>query len=221
MRTPVLVIALHGTRHAAGRAFAEELRDAVASRLPGIEVHLGWVDIHDDLLDATLPRLGQAVVVPTFLTAGYHVEHDVPAAVAASDGRAVAAPHVGGAVLGAVRSRLLEAGPLGDAVVLAAAGSLRANALDEVDAVARALSESIGRPVRVGYLYAAEPTVDQAVAFLREQGLADITVATYALGPGLYQDRLSALDVRAVAHPIGVHPRLVDIIVGRYWSEAA
>ena len=34
------------------------LRDAVAARVPGVDVELGWVDIHDTRLDATLAALG-------------------------------------------------------------------------------------------------------------------------------------------------------------------
>ncbi|WP_040158187.1 sirohydrochlorin chelatase [Nigerium massiliense] len=219
MTRPSLVIALHGTRHAAGLTVAGELRDEVARQLPGVDIHLGWVDIHDELLDTTLAGLGPAVVVPAFLTAGYHVEHDVPEAIATVGGRAVASEHIGLGVLGAVRDRLLEAGPLGDAVVLAAAGSKRVGALGEVQDAARVLAAWIDRPVRVGYLYAAHPSVEETVAGLRAEGFADLTVGTYALAPGLYADRLAALDVRAVARPVGLHPEFVTAIAQRYRSK--
>jgi len=216
LTAPTLVLTLHGTRQPAGLAAALALRDAVAARVPGVDVELGWVDIHDTRLDATLAALGPAVVVPAFLTAGYHVDHDVARAIASTNGRAVAASHLGGDALDAVRDRLLEAGPLGDAVVLAAAGSKRPGAVAEVEASARRLSDAVGRPVLAGFFYSASPTPEEAVAALRARGLADVTVATYALLPGLYQARLAGLDVRAVAEPVGVHPRLVDSIVARY-----
>lgn len=216
-----LVIALHGTRRPEGLDFAEALTAAVASRLPGVRVEPAWVDIHDVLLPQTLAGVGDAVVVPAFLTAGYHVGTDVPdaiASVARRRSRVVATEHVGPLLGDAVHDRLLQTGPLPDAVVLAAAGSRRTSALDEVDAAARDLERRIRRPVRVGYLYAASPTVAEAVDRLRERGHRDLAVATYALAPGLYQQRLDSLPVRAVAEPIGVHPALVDAILARYLS---
>ena len=73
---------------AAGQQVASELLLAVAARLPGVEVHLGWADVLTPTLTETLTQLGDAVVVPGFLTAGYHVTSDLPAAIQAAGGRA-------------------------------------------------------------------------------------------------------------------------------------
>lgn len=215
-----LIIALHGTRHRPGTEFAEQLRAAVSAELPGVPVELGWVDIHDELLAETVQRFERSVIVPAFLAAGYHVEHDVRDAVAASGGRAVATDHVGPDLVRAIGDRLLAAGPLGDAVVLAAIGSKRPGATAEVHAAARRLSQLVGRPVEPGFIYASEPTLEAAAEKLRAQGHRTLSVATHALAPGLYQRHTAALGVPTVADPIGTHPLLVSAIVGRYATAA-
>ena len=218
--TPTLVIALHGTRRRSGTEFAEQLRLAVSDALPGVPVALGWVDIHDELLAETVGRLDRAVIVPAFLAAGYHVVHDVSEAVKASRGRAVATSHVGPELADAIADRLRAAGPLGDGVVLAAIGSKRPGATAEVLATAERVARLVGRPVEAGFIYASSPSLDEAAARLRSRGLTDLTVATHALCPGLYQDHIAALGLRAVAEPIGIHPHLVSAIVERYLGAA-
>ena len=217
---PTLIIALHGTRSHAGSVQAEALRAEVASVMPGVRVELGWVDIHDELLAQTVQRVGACVVVPVFLAAGYHVSHDVPAAIRASGGLAVATDHVGGDLVSAIRDRLLAAAPLGDGVLLAAIGSKRPGAHAEVLANAQRLESLVGRPVVAGFIYAASPTPAEALAELRRRGCSDVTVAVHALVPGLYRSHLEHLDVRAVAEPIGNHPMLIDAVVRRYHAAA-
>ena len=89
-----LVLAVHGTRSRVGTETSKQLAAAVAERL-GVETHLGWVDIHTPTLTDTLRRLGEAIVVPVFLTSGYHVTSDIPAAIAAAGSRAIATPLIG------------------------------------------------------------------------------------------------------------------------------
>lgn len=209
-----LVIALHGTRHSGGKVFAEELRVAVGERL-GVPVRIGWVDIEPELLPETVRQVGECVIVPTFLAAGYHVAHDINEAVLASGGRAVTTSHVGRDVLAAIEDRLRAAGPIGDAVVMAAIGSKRPGAQAEVYATAERLSRRIGVPVRPGFIYAASPSLAEAVEELRGEGHHDLSVATHALAPGLYQQHIDALGLRAAA-PIGVHRLLVEAIATRY-----
>ncbi|GAB3818592.1 sirohydrochlorin chelatase [Tessaracoccus terricola] len=213
---PTLVIALHGTRKRRGTLFAEALRRAVAARLPGVPVELGWVDIHDELLGETVQKFDSSVIVPAFLAAGYHVAHDVAEAVERSGGRAVATDHVGGELVHAIADRLLAAGPLGDAVVLAAIGSKRLGATAEVLATASRLARIVDRPVQAGFIYASEPSLADAAAQLRAQGHRELSVATHALAPGLYQDHIAALGLPVVADPIGIHRHLLDAITSRY-----
>ncbi|MGB4630076.1 MAG: CbiX/SirB N-terminal domain-containing protein, partial [Propionicimonas sp.] len=95
MTRPPLVLALHGTSKPEGQQMAAELLLAVAAQVPGVTVHVGWADVLTPTLTDTLAGLGSAVVVPCFLTAGYHVSSDLPAAIRASGGRATLAPLLG------------------------------------------------------------------------------------------------------------------------------
>lgn len=213
---PPLVLALHGTRSAAGQAVASDLAAAVAATLPGVEVHLGWADVLAPTLTETLSGVGEAVVVPGFLTAGYHVTSDLPAAVEASGGRARLADPIGPQLVAAVADRLEEAGDPADAVVLGAAGSMRRRSLEEVAAAARQLSALIGRPVTPGYLTAADPGVSDAVARLRMSGHRRVAIASYLLAPGVFADRLHEAGADLVSAPIGVHPLVVEAVRSAY-----
>ncbi|MCC6495192.1 MAG: hypothetical protein IT193_02910, partial [Propionibacteriaceae bacterium] len=179
--TPDLVLALHGTQSPAGQRLASELVVAVAARLPGVKVHLGWADVLSPTLTETLTLVGEAVVVPGFLTAGYHVTSDLPAAIQAAGGRAHLAGLIGPGLVRAVADRLDEAGGPADAVVLAAAGSKRPRSLAEVAEAARQLAVLVDRPVVPAFITAAEPSVSAAVAQLRASGHDRVAVATYLL----------------------------------------
>jgi len=211
-----LVLALHGSRNPGAPRVAGELRDAVASRLPGVSVTVGYVDVLAPHVSDVLVDAPGAVVVPVFLTAGYHVASDLPDAVAAAGATATLTRHVGPLLLDAVAERLAEAGGPGDGVVLAAAGSLRAGSVGEVEAAATALEARLGVPVRPGYIYAATPPVESAFAELVAEGRTDLSVAPYAIAPGLFEDRLRALGATRVSAAIGVHRVLVDAIVAQY-----
>lgn len=210
------MLALHGTRSAAGQRVASELLAAVAHALPGVTVHLGWADVLRPSLTETLTELGETVVVPGFLTAGYHVSGDLPAAVEAAGGRARLAPLIGPGLIGAVAERLAEAGPPANAVVLAAAGSRRRRSLAEVDLAARQLAELVGRPVAPGFITAAEPSVAEAVAGLRAAGHRRVAVASYLLAPGVFAERLHDVGADVVSAPIGVHPLVVAAVIAAY-----
>ncbi len=207
---------MHGTRSTAGQAVAAELADAVAAALPGVDVHLGWADVLTPTLTQTLSTLGDAVVVPAFLTAGYHVTSDLPAAIEASGGRARLAGLIGPGLVDAVADRLREAGGPCDAVVLAAAGSKRRRSLEEVGLAARQLAALVGRPVVPAFVTAAEPTVPDAVAALRASGHRRVVVASYLLAPGVFADRLHEAGADVVSAPIGVHPLVVEAVRSAY-----
>lgn len=211
-----LVIALHGTRSAAGQAVAAGLVAAVADGLPGVRVHTGWADVLSPSLTETLSGLADAVVVPAFLTAGYHVTSDLPAAIEASGGRARLSGLIGPGLDAAVADRLREAGGPGDAVVLAAAGSTLPRAVAEVADAARRLSALLERPVVPAFLTAAEPSVADAVAGLRASGHRRVAVASYLLAPGVFADRLSCVGADLVSAPIGVHPLVVAAVRNAY-----
>ena len=85
---PVLVA--HGTRKGSGVAMIGELADQVSGLLDR-RVHTAFVDVLGptpaEVLSALPP--GPAVVVPAFLSSGYHVHNDIPAGIAESGHRDV------------------------------------------------------------------------------------------------------------------------------------
>jgi sirohydrochlorin ferrochelatase len=45
--------------------------------------------------------------------------------------------------------------------------------------------------------------------------LRRVFIASYLLAPGLFHDRLADCDATEVAAPLGMHPRVVDLVVAR------
>jgi sirohydrochlorin ferrochelatase len=213
-----LVLVAHGTRHPAGAQTVESLAELVAARLP-VEVRVAYADVRAPDVTAVLSEVdGPAVVVPAFLSSGYHVRVDVPAQVARSgrdSGRdTVVTPAFGPApeLVSAAYSRLVTAGwRRGDAVVLAAAGSSDPRAQAEEARAARLLSGYVGTRVRIGYA-TATPRIDEVVA--RTGGR--VAVASWLLAPGLFHRTASACGAAVVADPIGSHPAVADLVVARY-----
>jgi sirohydrochlorin ferrochelatase len=211
-----LVLAVHGTRSASGQAVSAAVRDAVAARLPGVDVVLGWADVLEPPLAVTLTQMGPCVLVPVFLTVGFHVAQDLPGAVHKSGGLALTTPHVGDAILAAVAERLAEVDPHPEAVVLAAVGSRNRGSVAEVAAAAQRLSGILGCQVTTGFVTSAVPSVPEAVAAARALGHQRVSIASYFLAPGLLFDRLESAGADVVSRPVGVHPALVDAIVDRF-----
>lgn len=221
---PVLIGCSHGTRSAAGRRTIAQLRLAVAALRPGLEVVAAHVDVQKPALDDVVARLSGAgrasVVVPLLLSTGYHVRHDVRAAVRASGGwsRAGAALGPDPLVLDVLEDRLAAAGAgPGDAVVLAAAGSLDARAVGDVEQVVAELAARRGTPVVAGFLAAQEPRAAEAVAQVRAAHPGRrVVLASYLLAPGVFSGRLGEAGADAVADPLGADPRLARIALRRY-----
>ena len=102
-----LIVAAHGTASAAGRRVVQGCASAAARRL-SVLVQVGYVDVCEPALESVV-RPG-SVVVPLFLASGYHVRHDVPAAVARTPGVSVTpALGVAAGVVEALAGRLGEA----------------------------------------------------------------------------------------------------------------
>ncbi len=217
--TPTLVLVAHGTRNPRGVEMVAALADAVSTRIGTTRV--AFVDVLGPSPAEVLRGTPEsAVVVPAFLASGYHVHTDVPREIADSAHTSVAVTRALGPdpVLAEVMiDRLRDAGwQAGDAVVLAAAGSSDARALDEHRRAAEMLTDLVGVPVRVGYVATSVPTVSDAVATLREAGHARVFVASYLLARGLFHTRLADAGADGVGDPLGVHSSVVDLVVSRY-----
>jgi sirohydrochlorin ferrochelatase len=205
MGKPVLLAVAHGTRSAAGQAQIRDLVDRVASRRPGLDVRLAYVDVQQPRVDEAVRGLN-AVVVPLLLSAGYHVRVDIAEAVAANN--AVAAPALGpDPVLVRSLERRITAG---DTVVLATAGSSDPAWRADIAAVAAHLG------AHVAYASGTELRVPDVVARLREQGARRITVAAYLLAEGLFYRSLHRAGADVVTPPLCADPAVVDLVLARY-----
>jgi sirohydrochlorin ferrochelatase len=163
-------------------------------------------------------------VVPLLLGAAYHSRVDIPAALAGTTARQTDVLGPDPLLLRALERRLAAAGVApGDpstAVVLAAAGTTDATALDGVRRLADGWRSAGWRDVRAAFASAAGPTVEEAVASLRADGAPRVAVATYLLFPGLFADRLAAAGADVTSAPLADAPEVVDLVLRRYDAAA-
>ncbi|MBO0870346.1 MAG: cobalamin biosynthesis protein CbiX [Micromonosporaceae bacterium] len=245
---PALLLVAHGSRDRRAARSTRSLVRAVGAACPGLRVGAAFLDFTAPSVASALAAApgGRGVtVVPLLLTAAYHGRVDLPGVLAGAvpAGTGAARPEVSLAeVLGPVgpddaavrelfvaglRRRLAglagnSAAP--DAVVLAAAGSRRADALSTVEDVAVALGASLGVPCLPGYASAGPRTVGEAVAELRTAGARRIATAAYFLAPGLLHDRAVDQALRAgavaVAAPLGDAQEMVTVVLHRAATRA-
>ena len=228
MSTRPLVLLAHGSRRPGPSSVLSRTAERVGTILPGVEVRAGYVELQPPDPATTLEGLVDPVVLPFFLARGYHVVHDVPAAVE-RHGSGTVTGHLGVEehLVEAVTQRLQEASaPLGglpglDHVVLGAAGSRQAAALEEVEAITHLLEARLGRKVTPAYLSAARPSVRDAVSSARAQGARRVGVATYLLAEGRFHRTLHSTGADVVAAPIGDHPAVAELVALRYREQVA
>ncbi|GGC66624.1 sirohydrochlorin chelatase [Hoyosella rhizosphaerae] len=219
-----LVLVAHGTRNPRGVEIVAKVAEAVAEKVGPTRV--AFVDVLGPSPSEALRQVpGPAVVVPAFLASGYHVRVDVPTEVEASrhnDVLVTAALGPDPILAEILHERLREAGwRPGDAVVMAAAGSSDDRALGDVGEAADMLSTLIGAPVAVGYVATAQPRIADVVEKVRRDTGRRVFIATYLLAEGLFHTKLLAAGADGVADPIGVHPRLVDLVCARMGIQDA
>lgn len=241
---PALLGIGHGSRDPRHAASLRRLATAVGYARPDVRVDVGFLDLCGPDVATALGALTASgarsvVVLPLFLTHGYHVRHDVPRAVAdALAGvrrrrdlpKTVISEPLGPDPLlsGAMDTRLREAGvwptdpDLG--LVVASAGSSDAAAVAQAESVVRSWGTAVN-----AYASAAAPTTAQAIAHLRSRGMADVAVASYFLAPGRLPDRVRA-DALAAGVPIAAPltmpdaeppAELVRLVLARYENAAA
>ncbi|GLY54669.1 CbiX/SirB N-terminal domain-containing protein [Lentzea sp. NBRC 102530] len=204
-----LVLAFHGTRDARGLAVCAAIADRVQASVD-VPVVVAYADVLEPSVRSVVDS--PCVVVPVFLAAGYHVRVDIPEQIGGRPGVLVTPP-LGLDAVPAVRDRLVEAGVRpGDAVVLGAAGSSDAWALETV----RVAAEAVGASA-VGYVSTASPRIADVVAGLRGR----VVVASWLLAPGVFHSALVASGADVVSAPVGDHPLVVAALVRRYRSAVA
>lgn len=214
------VLVAHGTRKRTGVETIGSLADRVTAAL-GSPVHVAFVDVLGPTpADVLRGFAGPAVVVPAFLSRGYHVNADIPAHVAASGHADVTVADALGPSPGIARvlaDRLIESGwRPGDSVILAAAGTSDPAARSDLHKMAAWVSALTSSRVELAFAATGEPPVAKAVAQLRSRGAKRVVVASYLLADGLFQDRLRNSGADAVTDPLGTHPATVRLIVSRF-----
>jgi len=225
MEHTAVVLVAHGTRDVRGADTVRRLAQRVAGALPSQEVGLAYVDVQEpsvaDALDDVMSRHSSAVVVPLLLSRGFHVDVDIAGAVAAHPGSRAVAPLGPDPLLATLLAqRLLDAGATPDAhVVLAAAGSSRPQAAEDVELAADQLAEVWEAPVTVAYATATAPSVPNAVSAARAAGAGRVAVASYLLAEGSFHDRLTEARADLVTAPLADDDAVLAVILARLTSD--
>jgi sirohydrochlorin ferrochelatase len=224
-----LVMVAHGTRRPGGVAMIGRLAEEVG-KLVGATVRVAFVDVLGPTPSELLSRYAApchahpAIVVPAFLSRGYHVRSDVPAHVAASGHPNVTltpALGPGRQVTQLLADQLVQTGWCpGDSVILAAAGTSDRRARADLRCAATLLAALTGSRVDLGFAATGEPDVRTAVAEARRRGAQRVALASYLLADGLFQERLHASGADLVTRPLGTHPGLARLIANRFVGAA-
>jgi sirohydrochlorin ferrochelatase len=218
-----LVMVAHGTRRPEGVAMLADIAEQVGVLLDH-PVQTAFVDVlgptPSEVLSSATVAERPAIVVPAFLSRGYHVHTDLPAHVAASGHPDVTvAPALGPsfhlARIAAVQMAKSGWRP-GDSVILAAAGTSDPAACRDLRSTARLLSKVTGSRVGLAFAATGDPSIRAAVANARTRSRSRITVASYLLADGLFQERLRNCGADVVSEPLGKHPGLVRLIANRF-----
>ncbi|MDC9004452.1 Sirohydrochlorin cobaltochelatase [Mycobacterium marinum] len=223
-----LILTAHGTRRPAGVAMIGDLAARVSALLKQT-VQVAFVDVlgptPSEVLGRPAPGRGSAqsaIVVPAFLSRGYHVRIDLPAHVAASGHPDVTVtPALGPSreIARILIQQLLESGwRPDDSVILAAAGTSDRRALDDLRTARAFLCALTGSPVTLGFAATGRPDLRTAVRAARRDGARRVVVVSYLLAEGLFQERLRACGADLVTPPLGNHPGLAELIATRFHS---
>jgi sirohydrochlorin ferrochelatase len=218
-----LILAAHGTRRPGGVEMIGDLA-AQVSTLIGRRVQVAFVDVLGPTPREVLSDVdGPAIVVPAFLSRGYHVRTDLPTHVAASGHPDVTVtPALGPSrdVVRIVAELLVKSGwRRDDSVILAAAGTSNQRARADLCTTAALLSALIGSPVDLAFVATGEPRLHEALERERERarrGQRRVAVASYLLADGLFQERLHASGADIVSQALATHPGLARLIAGRF-----
>jgi sirohydrochlorin ferrochelatase len=218
-----LIMVAHGTRRPEGVAMVGDIATQVSVLLDQ-PVHTAFVDVlgptPSEVLSSSAVAHRPAIVVPAFLSRGYHVRADLPAHVAASGHPDVTIARALGPspnVVSIVVQQLCKSGwRHGDSVILAAVGTSDPTARGDLRNTARMLSALTGSRVGLAFAATGEPSVPAAVAKAHTGSRSRVVVASYLLADGLFQERLRNCGADIVSEPLGTHPGLVRLIANRF-----
>jgi sirohydrochlorin ferrochelatase len=112
------------------------------------------------------------------------------------------------------------------AILLVDHGSRREEANAQLEAVAEALRRRAGARVHIAHLELAAPSIGAAIDAIAAEGVAEIVVVPWFLGPGRHTAadipeqaaaaarRHAGLRLR-IAEPLGLHEKLLDVLLER------
>lgn len=217
-----LLLVAHGTRRAGGVEMIGDLAARV-STLVGRRVQVAFVDVlgptPSEVLSGDRSLCGPAIVVPAFLSRGYHVRTDLPTHVAASGHSDVTvAPALGPsrAIVQIVAEQLVKSGwRRDDSVILAAAGTSDQRAQADLRTTAALLATLLECRVDLGFVATGAPRLQEAVDRARRVNRR-VAVASYLLADGLFQERLHACGADVVSSALGTHPGLARLVASRF-----
>lgn len=215
----VLIACAHGTNNAQGQARINALRAEIAALRPGLQVLEAYVDVQEPALPdvvAGLPAGVLAVVVPLLLTVGFHVQVDIAEAVASRPNTLGASPLGPDPRLAKLLDERLGELPADWGIVLAAAGSSRPAAAEQVEVLAADLAVRRRERIVAAYGASALPSIPEAVASLRAGGATGVAVASYLLAPGYFHDQLSLAGADLVAEPLLPSPLLAELALEHF-----
>lgn len=229
-----LVLAAHGSGDPRFAATMERITHGVRTRLPGVDVRLGYLGLNSPgVADVLAGCTGRVLVAPLLLSNAFHSKVDLPAIVsnacaANPDVEVRQLPPLGDdpRIVSALIGRLDQAGIRAtDGVVLTAVGSSDPTADEAVRARTGELAVQLGTPL-VQTIFATRLGQDhsnlrQVLRSLRRGGARRVVVSPYFLSAGLLTERIdAAMDHLApgslIAGPIGAHPDLIDVVCDRY-----
>jgi sirohydrochlorin ferrochelatase len=222
MSGPATMIACsHGTRAPGAQTLVTALVEAVGARRPDVPVLELFVDVQEPSLAAVLPAVpGTVIVVPLFLSGGYHLNNDIRLAAASHPDAVVTAPLGPDPLLTDLQvERLHQAGlHNGDAVVMAASASSDQRAVRDVERAATLLQARLGTEVSVGVVGGAGVQVAEAVSAARRPGRR-VVVSSYLLMPGYFHSQVLAAGADVCSNPLltGAPPsELIELLERRF-----
>ena len=226
MTSPTTLIACsHGTRAPGAQALVTALVKAVGARRPDLPVLELFVDVQEPSLASSLPGVpGTVIVVPLFLSGGYHLHHDILLAAASHPDAMVTAPVGPDPLLTDLQlKRLYQAGlQNGDAVVLAASASSDQRAVRDVERAAALLQARLGAKVSVGVVGGGGVQVAEVVNAARRTGRR-VVVSSYLLMPGYFHSQVLAAGADLCSDPLltGAPPSELIELVERRFAEVS
>jgi sirohydrochlorin ferrochelatase len=203
-----VVLLAHGskdTRHGAG---VQRIQEHVAARLAR-PVHAAYLELSPPHVgDLALPAGSPVVLVPLFLSPGYHLTVDVPrvAAGLADDGHRVAtasAPLMTGSTWPAALLSTLPSRRVDATVLVVTAGSSRREVLRSWDDAVRHWTRQVG-PVRVAHASGPGLRPAEVAQTAQREGAPVVSVVPALVSEGYFADRIraSAAQIGAVASDV-------------------